>query len=71
MVALNGAPFHEGSGAVLDELRQNYPELDTAKVMALGNRYGADYYLTTRWRADLAGRLVHGNGSYFLYQLNR
>ena len=56
---------------MLDELRQHYPDLDAARVEALGRIYGADYYLTTRRRADLAGQLVHENDSYFLYQLNR
>jgi hypothetical protein len=71
MMALNGGPFHECSDGVLDELQRNYPELDAATVAALGKRYGADYYLTTRRRLDLAGRLVHENPSYFLYQLSR
>jgi hypothetical protein len=69
MTALNGGPFHSVSDGALDELRRNYPELDAVTVTALGKRYGADYYLTTRRRADLAARLVHENGSYFVYQL--
>lgn len=70
MMALNGGPFHSVSEGMLDELQQHYPELDAAKVEALGVAYGANYFLTTRPRADLAGKLVHENGSYFLYRLH-
>jgi hypothetical protein len=70
MTALNGGPFHSVSDGALDELRQNYPELDAARVAALGRSYGADYYFTTSRRGDLAARLVHANGSYFVYELN-
>ena len=71
MTALNGGPFHSVSDGALDELRQNYPELDAARVAALGRSYGADYYFTTSRRGDLAARLVHANGSYFVYELNK
>jgi hypothetical protein len=70
MMALNGGSFHSVGEGALQELQQNYPELDAARVEELARTYGADYFLTTRPRADLAGKLVHENGSYFVYQLH-
>jgi hypothetical protein len=70
MMALNGGPFHSIGGRALEELQQHYPQLDADQIEALSKAYGASYFLTTVQRADLAGRLVHQNGSYFLYQLH-
>jgi uncharacterized protein DUF6798 len=71
MVDLNGGPFHSRGFGMLDELQEHYPELDAARVEALGRSYGADYFLALRPLPELAGGLVYENGSYFLYQLKR
>ena len=71
MIDLNGGPFHSRGFGALDELQEHYPQLDAAKVEALGRSYGADYFLTMRPLSEMAGGLVYQNGSYFLYQLKR
>jgi hypothetical protein len=71
MMALNGGPFHARGDGALEELQRHYPELDAARVEAVGRSYGADYFLAMRRLPELAGGLVYQNGSYFLYQLKR
>jgi hypothetical protein len=71
MMDLNGGPFHSRGFGALNELQAHYPELDAARVEALGRTYGADYFLAVRPLPELSGGLVYENGSYFLYQLKR
>jgi len=71
LTAVNGRPFQFRGSEILNELRENYPQLSPAQVGTIRDLYGADYYLTTRPRADLHANLVHVSGSYYLFELRK
>ena len=71
MTALNGGPFLKAGFDACDELMQHYPALDRTRLFSIRDRYGADYYLTTTRREDLAAAPLFESGTYFLYGLRR
>ncbi len=68
MEALNRGEFHGAGGAMLDELRENYPALTEPEIRTIQRQFGADYFLTHAPR-QLDLDLVHQSGPWRLYRL--
>jgi hypothetical protein len=69
--ALNGGTFRGVGFSTWDEISDNFPNLSQTQLDEIHKLYGGSYYLTTKARSDLTAQLVHENGSYYLYDLNR
>lgn len=69
--ALNGGPFHAVGFQTRSEIEAHFPWLSQGQLDEIRRLYGGDYYLTTKTRSDLRAQLVHENGSYYLYDLER
>ncbi|MCU1321255.1 MAG: hypothetical protein JWM43_904 [Acidobacteriaceae bacterium] len=67
--ATNGGDFHSVGVDTVTEVQKNYPQLTATQLDEIRKSFGGEYYLTSARRDDLADRLVHANGHFYLYRV--
>ena len=70
--AINGSrPFSERGWDTIDELEVHERQLSIPELIRIRTRYGATHYLATGQRPDLAACVLHAEGGYSVYALDR